>query len=115
MVLMTIESGRNCGRLRFGDRGNFFHDHTLSFALSPSAARGQSHHPQRHDALRIDAKLGSFQRYLEPRIEQRTPFAEGSQPNELPHISARDDLSNPFLPAELTCFSRVGVIGQIAR
>src|SRR5580704_14820707 len=97
---MTIESGRNCGRLRFGDRGNFFHDHTLSLALSASAARGQSHHPQRHDALRIDTKLGSFKRYLEPRVEQRTPFAEGSPPSESPHISARDDWSNSFLLAD---------------
>jgi hypothetical protein len=41
--------------------------------------------------------LGSFKRYLEPRVEQRTPFAEGSPPSESPHISARDDLSNSFL------------------
>jgi hypothetical protein len=60
VVLMTVESSRNGGGLRFGNRGNFFDDHTLSFALSASTARGQSHHPQRHDALRIDTKLGSF-------------------------------------------------------
>jgi hypothetical protein len=66
--------------------------------LSASAAFCQSHHTQRHDALRIDAKLGSLKSYLEPRIEQRTPFAEGSPPNESPHISVRHDLSNSFLP-----------------
>ena len=99
VVLMTVEDSRNGGGLRFGNRGDFFNDHTLSFALSASAAFCQSHHTQRHDALRIDAKLGSLKRYLEPRIEQRTPFAEGSPPNESPHISVRHDLSNSFLPA----------------
>jgi hypothetical protein len=99
VVLMTFEDSRNGGGLCFGNRGDFFNDHTLCFALSASAARGQSHHPQRHDALRIDTKLGSFKRYLEPRVEQRTPFAEGSPPNESPHISVRHDLSNSFLLA----------------
>ena len=98
VVLMTVEDSRNGGGLRFGNRGDFFNDHTLSFALSASATRSQSYHPQRHDALRIDAKLGSLKSYLEPRIEQRTPFAEGSPPNESPHISVRHDLSNSFLP-----------------
>jgi hypothetical protein len=115
VVLMTVEDSRNGGGLRFGNRGDFFNDHTLSFALSASAARRQSHHSQRHDALRIDAKLGSFKRYLEPRVEQRTPFAEGSQPNDSPHISARNDLSNPFLPASLARFSRVCIISEMAR
>jgi hypothetical protein len=59
--------------------------------------------------------LGSFKRYLEPRVEQRTPVAEGSQPNESRHISAWNDLSNPFLPAALTRFSRVCHIDQMAR
>ena len=96
MVLMTTEGSRNGGGLGFGNSCNFFNDHTLRFALSASAARGQSHHPQCHDALRIDAKLGSLKRHLEPRVEQRAPFAEGSRPDESAHISARDDLSKLF-------------------
>jgi hypothetical protein len=115
VVLMTVEDSGNGGSLGFGNRGDLFDDHTLSFALSASAARSQSHHPQRHDALRIDAKLGSFKRYLEPRVEQRTPFVEGSQPNESLHLSARDDLSNPFLPASLARFRRVCIISEMAR
>jgi hypothetical protein len=111
---MAAEGSRNSGRLRFGDRGDFFNDHTLSFALSASAAGGQSHHPQRHDALRVYAKLGSFKSYLEPRVEQKSPFAEGSQPSESPHISARYDLSNPFLLASLLHLIRVCIIGEMA-
>jgi len=75
VVLVTVEDGRNGRHLRFGNGGDFFDYHALSFTLGSSAAGGQSNHPQRHDALRVDAKLGSFKRYLEPRVEQGTPFA----------------------------------------
>lgn len=75
VVLVAVEDGRNGCRLRFGHSGNFFNHHALSFALSASPACGQANHPQRHDALRIDAKLRSLQRYLEPWVEQGTPFA----------------------------------------
>jgi hypothetical protein len=75
VVLVAVEDSRNGRRLRFGHRRDFFNHHALSFALGASTARGQSNHPQRHDALRIDAKLRSFQRYLEPRVEQGAPFA----------------------------------------
>ena len=78
VVLMTVEDGRNCRRLRFGYCGDFFNDHALSLALCARAAGGQSHHPQRHHALRVDAKLRCFERYLEPGIEQGTPLQEAS-------------------------------------
>jgi hypothetical protein len=75
VVLMTIKNSGNGRRLCFGHGGDFFDHHALSFALSAGAARGQSNHPQRHDALRVDAKLGSFKRYLDPWVEQETPVA----------------------------------------
>ena len=76
---MTVEDGRNGRRLRFGYCGDFFNDHALSLALCARAAGGQSNHPQGHDALRVDAKLRRFERYLEPRVEQRTPLQKGKK------------------------------------
>jgi len=75
MILMSVKDSRNGRRLRFGNRGDFFNDHALSFTLGASAARGQSNYPQRHDALRVDAKLRSFKCDLDPGVEQVTPFA----------------------------------------
>jgi hypothetical protein len=74
VVLVTFKDSLNRRRLCFGKRGDFFDYHALSFALSASTARGQSNHPQRNDTLGVDAKLGSFKRYLKPRVEQGTPF-----------------------------------------
>jgi hypothetical protein len=97
VVLVAVDDSRNCRRLRFGHRGDFFDHHTLSFAVGASSTCGQANHPQRHDALRIDAKLRSFQRYLKPGVEQGTPFAgERREPDESPQISAPVDLGNLF-------------------
>ena len=98
VVLMTVEDGRNGRRLRFGNRGHFFDDHALSLALSARPAGGRSNHPQGHDALRVDAKLRRFERYLEPRVEQRTPLQKGKKRTSSRTFSARGDLSNTFLP-----------------
>lgn len=75
VVLVTVEDSRNSRRLRFCNCGDFFDDHALSFALSASTARGQSNHPQRHDALGVDAELRSLKCYLDPGVEQVRPFA----------------------------------------
>jgi len=102
VVLVAVEDSRNGRRLRFGHRGDFFNDHALSFALSASPACGKANHPQRHDAVRIDAKLRSLQRYLEPWVEQGTPFAgEKREADESPQISAPEDLGNPFFARQL--------------
>jgi hypothetical protein len=77
VVLMAVEDSGKSRRLCFSHRGDFFDHHALSFALSLSATSGQSNHPQRHDALRIDAKLCSFKRYFEPGVEQGTPLRRG--------------------------------------
>lgn len=97
VVLVTVEDSGNGRRLRFGHRGDFFDHHALGFALGAGPARGQSNHPQRHDALRIDAKLRSLQRYLEPGVEQGAPLAgEKREADESPQISAPTDLGNLF-------------------
>jgi hypothetical protein len=102
VVLVAVKYSRNGCRLRFRHRGDFFNHHALSFALGASAAGGQANHPQRHDALRIDAKLRSLQRDLEPWVEQRTPFAgEKREADESRQISAPEDLGNLFFARRL--------------
>lgn len=102
VVLVAVEDRRNGRRLRFRHRGDFFNYHALSFALSASPACGKANHPQRHDAVRIDAKLRSLQRYLEPWVEQRTPFAgEKRETDDSPQISAPEDLGNLFFVRRL--------------
>jgi hypothetical protein len=103
VVPVAIEDGRNRRRLRFGHGGDFFNHHALSFALGASTACGQANHPQRHDALRIDAKLCSFQRHLEPWVEQgNTVCRRETDADESPQISAPPDLGNFFFARRLS-------------
>jgi len=75
VVLVAVEDSRNGGCLRFGNRGDFLNHHALSFTLRPGTAGGQSNHPQRHDAVSVEAKLRNSKCYIEPGVEQVTPFA----------------------------------------